>query len=283
MIEVLVVRAFVADGKGGNLAGVVLDDKGLTDEQMHSIAKKLKFSETAFVTPSTNADYRVRFFSPGGEVDLCGHATIATFFALKVCQKLSKQSLTQETRAGTLKVRVLEDGTVFMDQSLPQFGMKISKNEVADVLNLSLECITNQPQIISTGLRDIFVEIKDLKELFAMKPNFDGIRQLSEKYDTVGIHAFTKETLDRNSTAHCRNFAPRYGIDEEPATGTSNGALACYLLTNHHVSTKSLIFEQGYQMNSPSKILVHLETENKSITRVQVGGTAVIERKVRIE
>jgi PhzF family phenazine biosynthesis protein len=82
MIKVKKVNAFTDSINGGNPAGVVLDSPRLTDEQMMFISKKLKVSETAFVTPSSVADFKVRFFSPSSEVDLCGHETVATFYTM---------------------------------------------------------------------------------------------------------------------------------------------------------------------------------------------------------
>ena len=77
-----IVNAFTDSIDGGNPAGVVLNSPELTDKQMANITKQLNVSETAFVFPSNIADYKIKFFSPNIEVDLCGHATIATFFTM---------------------------------------------------------------------------------------------------------------------------------------------------------------------------------------------------------
>ncbi len=80
MIKVELVRAFSNEGAGGNPAGGVVFDAGaLSEDKMQETAAEVGYSETAFVLPSEDADYRVRFFTPNTEVDLCGHATIATF------------------------------------------------------------------------------------------------------------------------------------------------------------------------------------------------------------
>jgi PhzF family phenazine biosynthesis protein len=81
-VKAKIVNAFTDSLEGGNPAGVVLDSPELTDKQMADITKQLKVSETAFVFPSEKADFNIRFFSPDIEVDLCGHATIATFFIM---------------------------------------------------------------------------------------------------------------------------------------------------------------------------------------------------------
>ena len=75
-VKVITLNSFALESGGGNPAGVVLDASGLAEAQMLEIAKKVGFSETAFVMESDKSDFRVRFFTPEAEVDLCGHATI---------------------------------------------------------------------------------------------------------------------------------------------------------------------------------------------------------------
>ncbi len=79
---VYLLKSFGVDEMGGNPAGVVLDANNLSDEQKKAISKAINYSETAFVERSDKADYKVRFFTPTEEVDLCGHATIATYSLL---------------------------------------------------------------------------------------------------------------------------------------------------------------------------------------------------------
>jgi PhzF family phenazine biosynthesis protein len=87
--------------------------------------------------------------------------------------------------------------------------------------------------------------------------------------------------------AHCRNLAPLYGIPEESATGTSNGALASYLFQQGLVNAlqaKKLIMEQGYSMKMPSEIVVSLTTNGNTILQVKVGGKALnlTEREIEL-
>lgn len=106
-VNVKRVNAFTNSLLGGNPAGVVLNSPKLTEKQMTFVSKVLNVSETAFVFPSKKADFKVRFFSPEIEVDLCGHATIATFFAMTLEGLVSKNSIvTQETKSGILSVSI---------------------------------------------------------------------------------------------------------------------------------------------------------------------------------
>lgn len=286
-IKVFLVNSFAKTVEGGNAAGVVLDAEGLKDDDMKKIAKILGYSETAFVSNSEVADFKVRFFTPEEEVDICGHATIAAFHTMAEQWRIHPDKYTQETKAGVLQVELKNDRTIMMSQKPPQFLEVVIKEEIAESLNINLnEMVEGLPtQIVSTGLRDIMVPIKNLDTLNAIKPDFDKVAEVSRKYNTIGYHLFTLETLGE-AHAHTRNLAPLYGIPEESATGTSNGALACYLFEYSEINRKKathLVIEQGYSMNKPSEIIVELETKEKSINGVKVGGKAISFTEVDVE
>lgn len=287
MVEVYTLSSFVKTENGGNPAGVVLNGEGFSENQMQKIAAEVGFSETAFVSKSTKADFKVRFFTPNGEVDLCGHATIAVFSLMAQKGIITKGIYTQETKAGILNVEIRDKNIVMMNQTCPEYYDIIDKKEIAQSLNISEdEIVSELPiQVVSTGVKDIFVPIKGLETLKNIKPDFNQIEELSRKYDVTGYHMFTLET-ENNSTAHCRNFAPLYDIPEESATGTSNGALSCYLYKYDKIkddNLENLVFEQGYSMNKPSEILVQLRANGEDIIEVKVGGCAKIIEKIQIE
>ncbi|KFZ26958.1 MAG: putative isomerase YddE [Candidatus Izimaplasma bacterium HR2] len=273
-LTVYKLSSFPKEDYGGNEAGVVLDADSLKDKEMLKIAKEVGFSETAFVSNSNVADYKVRFFTPANEVSLCGHATIATFNLLRDKEIISPGIYTQETKAGILKLDVKED-IVFMEQNSPVYGQVIEAIEFNncfyndDYINHELPIV-----ILSTGMREIFLPINSVKKLNNLTPNFEEIIKLSKKYDVIGIHVFsvTKDKAD----AYGRNFAPIVGINEESATGTSNGALGCYLNKYVNPSKSEFILRQGYSMNKPSEIITKLQIQNRMINTVWVGGTAKI-------
>ena len=89
-----------------------------------------------------------------------------------------------------------------------------------------------------------------------------------------------------SANAHCRNLAPLYGIPEESATGTSNGALACYLFKYNKINSENfenIVFEQGYSMKRPSEILVSLNVEENEALEVKVGGKSLNLSTIEIE
>lgn len=285
-IKAFTLDSFASTPGGGNPAGVVLDFENLlTPDEMQLIAEKIGFSETAFIKKSLVADFNVRFFTPTEEVDLCGHATIGAFSLLEHLGMISVGTYTQETKAGLLDVEITSDKKVFMDQSLPEFFEKLEVDEISNSLGLDPSAIDEKLpiQIVSTGLKDIIIPLKSIKNLDEISPDFEKITSISKKYDVVGYHVFALSN-EINELAVCRNFAPLYGIPEESATGTSNGALVSYLFEHNKLSTtENLSISQGISMNKPSTINVSLKIEDKKIKRVLVGGLALNFKEINIQ
>ena len=117
-IDVILVNSFTENGKGGNPAGVVFNADHLSDAQKLKIAQEVGYSETAFVATDDVADYAVSFFTITGEVDFCGHATLAAFSAMFESNIIRAGSYTQRTKAGILSVTVESTGLVLMEQQL---------------------------------------------------------------------------------------------------------------------------------------------------------------------
>jgi len=267
------LNAFPKEKGGGNPAGVVLEADLMSEENMQEIATNVGFSETAFVLKSKEADFKIRFFTPLKEVDLCGHATIATFNLLRDLDIIDQGEYTQETKAGILNIEVKKD-SVYMQQNKPIIEEFVLQSEIEDCFNNFNFVDESMPiRIVSTGVSEIFVPIKSTTELNSLFPDFESIKKLSQRYRVIGIHCFAL-TDERGVQAYGRNFAPAVGIDEESATGTSNGALACYLNNFVHKSKLNFTLRQGYSMDKPSEIKVILTKENKEIKSVYVGGTA---------
>lgn len=105
-MEAYVMDAFSASLFGGNQAGVVLPDRPLTDAEMQQIAAEFKHSETAFVTRSPDGSVILRYFTPAGEVELCGHATIASFALLRALGRIGDGDITAHTKAADLTIGV---------------------------------------------------------------------------------------------------------------------------------------------------------------------------------
>ena len=129
------------------------------------------------------------------------------------------------------------------------------------------------PRKVSTGLTDIMMPVANEAELEKIAPDFPALTELSRRYNVVGVHAFTVNTAD--GLIHARNFAPLYDIDEEAATGTSNGALVYYLYLNGLVALdKVYTVVQGEKMGRPSRISAQVTLKDGQ-PFVKVGGPAV--------
>jgi PhzF family phenazine biosynthesis protein len=276
-VNIQLIKAFTKDAKLGNPAGVMLDAGLISDAQKQAIATDLGFSESAFVEDSENADFKVRFFSPTQEVTFCGHATIATFHSLVTAgliklKKSEPTTVTQETGIGILPVTCYLNGKIMMTQQKPEFS-EIFKDThaVASMLGLNLSDLTNLPiQIVSTGARQLVVVVNSLECLRKIKPNFKQIIEHSKNYDHAGICAITPYGFTDNGDIATRNFAPVFGIDEDPATGIAAGLVAWY--ANRYIfnqKKKNLIIEQGFDMHAASTILVDINDQTL------VGGYAV--------
>ncbi|MDQ0660990.1 PhzF family phenazine biosynthesis protein [Paenibacillus sp. W2I17] len=287
-VEVSTLHAFSDKAHGGNPAGVVLQAAYLSETQMQEIARQVGFSETAFVMPSDQADFKVRYFTPSDEVDLCGHATIALFYLMKTQQLVNVGTYTLETLAGILKVDIEVNGEVYLSQTLPEYGEIVDRQQIADSLRISMEDLHSElpVQIVSTGLPDILIAVRDVDVLTKIDPDFQRITEISKAHHAIGYHVFTLESDDMDVLAECRNFAPLYDIPEESATGTSNGAMLCYLfqynqLTDPHLHTYTI--RQGYTMNRPSEIRARLTLgSSNEITQIQVGGNAIHIENIQI-
>jgi len=268
------LSAFPKGTFGGNNAGVYLYADGLSETEMQQIAKDVGYSETAFVMKSNLADFKVRFFTPISEVDLCGHATIATFNLLKKLKIIKVGTYTQETKAGILKLDVREN-MVFMEQPRPIFSEIIDKEQILECFD-NIQIHPSLPiQVVSTGIREIFLPVDSVDNLNSLKPDFNKMVKLAQKHDTIGIHAFA---IGEDCDAYGRNFAPVVGIEEESATGTSNGALSCYLF-RYFDNKNAFELRQGYSMNLPSEVFVKLEIDKDDINKVWVGGSATLIEK----
>lgn len=277
-IRVKILKAFIKDGQGGNQAGVVENENRLNAHEKQEISGDVGVSETVFINTIDNHLYDVTFFTPNKEVDLCGHGTIAAFQALLDEGAISEGKYQQRTKAGILDIIVTEEKEIFMEQNPPSFYEIIEeREEIAKSLGISVNDLIDLPlQIVSTGLRDLMIGVKNNRILNSLEPDFPMITNISEKHDIVGYHVYSLET-NENEQANCRNFAPYYAIEEEGATGTASGALASYLYYYDQLDEKildNILFYQGEEMGVHSAIKVQLKVDGKEIKKVFVGGNA---------
>lgn len=293
----LLVDAFTDEACAGNAAGLVPDADGLSDDQMQQIANELGASETAFFLSTPQADRRIRYFTPTTEVDLCGHATIASHAHLFEDGVIEAGTHTLETNVGVLDIDVEDDGTVWMTQDAPEVRvLDVDYGRVAEVIGVpeaALKDIGEDLPIAyaTTGLPFIMVPINFLEHLGQASPDLDALAAFADEHDATGVYSFTFDALGAESTLHARMWAPGAGVPEDPVTGTASGACGAYLRevdafdgseaprASEDASgersepgagmPEEMVFEQGHYVDRPGYVHVRVGEQ------VRVGGSAV--------
>ena len=273
-MKYFIVDAFTREAFGGNPAGVVLLDQDFPDERlMTQVAAELRYSETAFVQHNGPKEYTVRYFTPTGEVDLCGHATISTFGVLREQGLIADGDVClNHTLAGDLEVAIGEQ--VMMQMATPTVvDRQVDDDRLHRIMDptAAIRWPDSPIEIVSTGLPDIILPMASVEDLNGMRPDMEALSAISQELKVVGAHAFA--LTDDGYTAHVRNFGPLYGIPEESATGTANAALTHYLHRRGLIAVGDKCrFMQGEAMGRPSVIMTVLKPDGS----IWVGGESRI-------
>jgi len=292
---------------GGNPLAVFPEAEGLTSEEMQQLALEMNLSETTFVLPpqEPDADFQVRIFTPAAELPFAGHPVVGTHWVLAHLGRVELQEPLTTVRfqlgAGVLPADLhIVDGQVervVMTQGRPTFHDVLEDlTDLAEGLGLRLEAIraTGLPvQVVSTGVPQMIVPVwtlKDVMDLDVGRLNIAALNRACRAVGTDCVHVFTLETEHPESTVHVRMFAPMLGVPEDPATGSSNGAMGAYLV--HHAlansglrraisldeRTTTIVSEQGAEMGRPSTLVVEVDRSGPAgddIVAVRVGGQVV--------
>jgi len=284
----VLVDVFTKQAFGGNQLAVFTDARGLSDQQMQSVAKELNLSEVTFVLPPQDPanDFRVRIFTPAVELPMAGHPTIGTAFVL-ARQGMLKSTGAEvvirfEEKVGLIPVKLqfvngLPD-FIQMQQPVPPFRPRFSDYATAArMLSLDIEMLdTDLPlEVVSCGVPILFVPLKSLQAVRSVKFRQDVAESMLEQAGTQEVFVFTSETEYEGSTVHSRMFAPRIGIPEDPATGGASGPLGCYMVRYNLInpaSTVKIVSEQGIEMNRPGFLYIEIDQTDTQITGVRVGG-----------
>ncbi|AAS42339.1 MULTISPECIES: PhzF family phenazine biosynthesis isomerase [Bacillus] len=294
-INVFHYDAFTNKPNMGNPAGIVLEADGLTEEEMQIIAEKVGYNETTFVLSSEVGDIRMRYFTPGFEMDLCGHGTVGTLYALREKGLLEEKSnLTIETKAGILPIQigVNENGETFikMRQAAPQFKeFTGSKEELAHSIGLEVNDLDVSLPIVygSTGNWTVIVPIKNLDACERMNPNNAAFPSVLKEIPNASIHPICLETYDEQAQMHGRHFSSAYaGTIEDPVTGTASGVMGAYYamyLEKDFDHEMELIVEQGQEINKDGRVTVYVtkDVENEKL-QIDIAGTAVYVKEFEV-
>ncbi|WP_088013500.1 PhzF family phenazine biosynthesis protein [Gottfriedia acidiceleris] len=285
--------AFSKEPNKGNPAGVVLDGDSLTENEMQAIAKQVGFNETSFLLKSNVADFKIRYFTPGHEMDLCGHGTMAVIYALVTRGIIQfKNELTIETKAGTLPITIHNSNNEFyisMKQKAPEFvEFKGSIDDIASSIGLSVEEIdTSLPTLYgSTGAWNLLLPIKKLASFDKMKPNNQLFPSILNEIPKASVHPFCLETYDSNADFHARHFSSAFsGTIEDPVTGTASGVMGAYFakyINNDVNDAIELVIEQGTEIQKDGRVKVNVKKVNSTYD-IEITGNAVYVKEMEFQ
>jgi PhzF family phenazine biosynthesis protein len=209
------VDAFTNKLFGGNPAAVVPLDAFLEDDVLLNIAIENNLSETAYCVPTEEeGKYDLRWFTPGGEVDLCGHATLATAWVLFNAIGVGSEVLHFNTHSGALTVQKLDDGRLLMDFPADH-GKPIP---LIDGLEEAIGC---EVEVLMKGKDDFLAIVSSVEDLRRMDIDLSFVKRLGQRGLIVSA---SSDRVDFES----RCFYPNYNIDEDPVTGSAHTLLTPY-------------------------------------------------------
>ncbi|MGE8203626.1 PhzF family phenazine biosynthesis protein [Heyndrickxia sp. NPDC080065] len=283
--------AFTTQPGKGNPAGIVLNEGNLSTEEMQQIAKAVGFNECAFPMKSDIADIRIRYFTPGYETPLCGHATMASM-AMLLDQGILplKESYLIETLAGVLPVNVTKEGgqtKIRMQHAEPQFvAFEGSKADLARSLNIPVSMIDTRYPIMygNTGQWTLCLPILDINVFKQMKPETACFPEILKEMPESSVHPFCFNALSKDADLHARHFSSPYaGTIEDPVTGTASGVMGAYIAKYVKQKCKEkydLVVEQGQEIGKDGRVIVHVDAEEE--ISIAISGTAVFVQKIII-
>lgn len=240
MLKNYVVDAFTNKIFTGNPAAVIFLDEFLEKEFMQKLAVENRFSETAFAVKQDDTHYKLRWFTPGGEIDLCGHATLATgYLVFRYDAPKNSDTVFFETLSGELSVTKVNN---LYQMSFPSYQLK----QIAVTDEMS-QAFGMTPIEAYVG-RDLLCVFSDGTDLTRLTPNYSKLGQL----EGLLQHA---TTTSKNYDCESRSFAPKLDVPEDPVCGSGHCHIVPYWakrlnkkkITAYQASTRSGILYCEYQ------------------------------------
>ena len=277
------VDVFTDRPLAGNQLAVVLDARGIGDEEMQAIAREMNLAETTFVLPVTRPECaaHIRIFTPGREVPFAGHPTVGTAWVLATRGLLPKgaRRFLLEERIGPVPVDLEGDPArptfIWMHHGEPTFGPAVGDRAgMAKALRLDESDVLPPPiQVVTTGNPFLFVPLRDRAAVDRALLDVPALLACVGDDGGIGVFVFAPDGAGR---VYSRMFAPHTaGIPEDPATGSASGPLGAYLV-RHGLAPSSgevaILSEQGVKMKRPSQVHIRLRASGGRVTDIRVGG-----------
>ncbi len=219
----------------GNPVAVVLDAEDLDTAAMQAIARWTNLSETTFLLPPTraDADYRLRIFTPSGELPFAGHPTLGSAHAALEAWRVSPRDgrLVQECGVGLVALSVEGEGDARrLRLVLPP--ARLSPLDAADIDELEVvlgQSILREavPAIVDVGPQWIIAQLPTAAAVLSLKPDFARSASFERRLGVTGITVFARHPSG-DADIEVRSFAPSSGVDEDPVCGSGNGSVAVF-------------------------------------------------------
>jgi trans-2,3-dihydro-3-hydroxyanthranilate isomerase len=282
-----VVDVFAEQPLQGNALAIFADARGLTTEEMQSIARETNLSETTFILPrepqiEREHGIQVRIFTVREELEFAGHPTLGTASWLYLNHPIfrSAESITLDLRVGPIPIRFApqqDDLGVYatMRQNDPVFGDIHSPAAIASALGLSLDDLDPALpiQTVSTGMPFCIVPLRSLEVAARLAIPQPLAQAYLAKSDAKFFHCITRASATSGADWHARM---QFYNGEDPATGSASGCTIAYLVRHSlAASNQPIVLEQGIEMLRPSRIYVQAELQKDILTNVHVGGRTI--------
>jgi len=212
--------------KGNPAAVVILTGEDRDREWKQKVASEMNLSETAFLIPNTDGSYGLTWFTPTNEVRLCGHATLASIQALYEAGRLAaEQNVNFHTLSGVLKGVVQADGIIAMD--FPDRTPTGIKDEALKAVTLNALGVEESDCVFAgNNCDDLVIELTEGYPIEKVAPNFEALAAIETR--AVAVCCQAKKHSDSDPDYLLRFFAPRFGIPEDPVTGSAHCSLGPY-------------------------------------------------------
>lgn len=299
--EYVTLDVFTDKMFGGNPLAVLPDGRGLTTEQMQAIAREFNYSETTFVLPpdDENNTRKVRIFTPMAEIPFAGHPNVGTAVALArlgvLGEVIAGQRILFEEAAGVVSLILRGNGgeidaAEFIAPVINRFEDEVPVDEAAEALGLAPDAIVSAqhaPRVVSSGVRFLYVQLKDLDALSASEAAPIPVTRISATRGLDGVFPYVLfDDRSKNGVdVRARMYAPMHGVMEDPATGSANAGLGNLLasLSEEQDATLQWSVAQGIEMRRPSRLHVTAERRQGKVVEVRVAGSAVVACRGQID
>jgi trans-2,3-dihydro-3-hydroxyanthranilate isomerase len=254
----------------GNQLAVFTDAGRIPPELFQALAREMNFSETVFaLAPEAGGDFRIRIFTPAAELPFAGHPVLGSAFVLG--ETLNSPAIRLETGAGTIPIALdREEGRVTfgrMQQPIPTWQSYERASELLTALGVESSVLPVESY--RNGPEHVFVALSSEAAVAALKPDLKVLATMTN----VGVNCFAGS----GARWKTRMFGPGLGVAEDPATGSAAGPLAVHLARHGRIAFGDEIeISQGVELKRPSTLYARAEGSAQAVTRVEVGGRAVI-------